>query len=102
MELSHKGKYSCIGRVKNEFDERVKIKIKDDGYFIPNKVREIESRRFWSWYNSQDRFEILEDSSEDFWYYRDSAIETIKKYRSDPKLFLQDYPLLKEILGVTL
>jgi|GEM_PF-3166445 len=102
LELSHKGKYSCIGRIKNESDERVKIKIKDDGYFIPNKVREIPSKKFYGWYHDQDRFEILEDNSEDFWYYRDSAIEVIKNYRSNPKLFLQDYPILKEILGVTI
>ncbi|MCP8315785.1 MAG: hypothetical protein H3Z51_02840, partial [archaeon] len=102
LESSHRGKYSRIGRIKNESDERVRIKIKDDRYFIPNKVRETTSIKFYSWYCNQDRFSILEDDSEDFWYYRDSAIETIKKYRSDLKLFLQDYPILKEVIGVVL
>ncbi|MCP8309016.1 MAG: hypothetical protein H3Z54_10045 [archaeon] len=102
LELSHKGKYSCIGRIENESKEKVKIKIKDDGYFIPNKVREITSKKFYSRYCNHDRFDILENSSEDFWYYKDSVIETIKRYRSNPKLFLEDYPILEEILGVTL
>jgi len=40
-------------------------------------------------YRDQDRFELLEDGFEDFWYLRGSAIETIRKYRENPKLFLR-------------
>jgi len=99
LKLEHKGKYSCIGRIKEKSDEKIRIKIENDGYFIPNKIREISSKRFYEWYAGQERFEILDDDSEDFWYCRDSVIETIKKYRANPKLFLEDYPLLGQILG---
>jgi len=95
LRLRHRGKYSCIGRISERPDGDISIKIENDGYFIPNRIREISARKFWEWYVEQDRFEILEDDSEDFWYYRDKAIETVRRYRENPRLFLEDYPRLK-------
>ena len=43
---------------------------------------------------------MLEDGSEDFWYLKDRAVETIRRYRESPRLFLRDYPALRRILGL--
>jgi len=100
LNLRHRGKYSCIGRISKRPKGKIRIRIEGDGYFIPNKVREISAKRFWKWYRDQDRFELLEDGSEDFWYLRDRAVETIRRYRENPRLFLRDYPALRRILGL--
>ena len=100
LNLRHRGKYSCIGRISKRPKDKIRIRIEGDGYFIPNKVREISAKRFWKWYRDQDRFELLEDRPEDFWYLKDRAVETIRRYRENPRLFLRDYPALRRILGL--
>ena len=70
--------------------------------FIPNKVRESSSKEFYEWYRKQDRFEIAYDESEDFWYLREKAAETIRQYRRNPLLFLRDYPQLEKLLEKSL
>jgi|Deesub1362A_J573_1020465.scaffolds.fasta_scaffold04961_7 hypothetical protein len=96
--LFHMGRYSCIGRISDKPEGEVPVKIEDGRYFIPNPLREISAGNFWERYLEQDRFEILENHSEDFWYYRNRAVERIMEYRENPQMFLEDYLELRESL----
>ena len=94
LNMRHCGRFANVGKLK-----KIRRGSKEIVIFIPNKVREITSRKFYEWYRNQDRFEIAYDESEDFWYLREKAAETIRQYRRNPLLFIKDYPKLEELLA---
>ena len=99
LNLEHKGKYSCVGKLAEEKPEKdLAIKVEGDGWFVPLKILEVPSSKFYDWYYDQDRFEIMRIDSEDFWYFKEKAVETIRKFRQNPRLFLEHYPHLKELV----